>query len=208
MAFSKFTLKQVKTSLGIEVIENQRLFSLDIPPVAISDYLKTTLDEFAPLALSINTEKSRSEWIIAPILAELRRDFKEQISLFSGISWGVEPAQGLDGFCDFIISREPEQLYLSAPVMIITEAKKEDIIGGIGQCLATMYAAQLFNEQEGQHIPQIYGTVTTGTNWKFLKLAGKTAVVDRDEYSLREIDRLMGILVHMVEASGLRVPVS
>lgn len=208
MAFSKFTLKQVKTSLGIEVVENQRLFSSDILPVSISDYLKTTLDEFAPLALSINTEKSRSEWIIAPVLAELRRDFKEQISLFSGISWGVEPDRGLDGFCDFIISRDPEQLYLSAPVMIITEAKKEDIIGGIGQCLATMYAAQLFNDKEGQPIPQIYGTVTTGTNWKFLKLKGKTALVDQDEYSLREIEHLMGILVHMVESSGLRVPVS
>ncbi|MEO1446949.1 MAG: hypothetical protein AAFV46_12100, partial [Cyanobacteria bacterium J06635_11] len=91
---------------------------------------------------------------------------------------------------------------------IITEAKKEDIIGGIGQCLATMYAAQLFNDKEGQPIPQIYGTVTTGTNWKFLKLKGKTALVDQDEYSLREIEHLMGILVHMVESSGLRVPVS
>ncbi len=201
MAFSKFTLKRVKTDLGIAVVEDRRLFPADLPRVAISEHLQFTLDEFAPLALSINTEKSRSEWIIAPILAELRRQLNRQISLFSGISWSVDVAQGLDGVCDYIISGDSEQLYLSAPAIAIVEAKKEDLIGGIGQCIATMYAAALFNQREGNSIACIYGAVTTGTNWKFLTLEDKTASVDLDEYFLREIDLLMGILVQLADRS-------
>lgn len=157
MAFSQFTLKRVKTDLGIAVVEDRRLFPADLPRVQISDHLQFTLDEFAPLALSINTEKSRSEWIIAPILAELRRQFNRQISLFSGISWSVDAAQGLDGVCDYIISGDAEQLYLSAPVIAIVEAKKEYIIGGLGQCIATLYVASIFNQRENNPIPCIYG---------------------------------------------------
>ena len=79
MPYSKFTLKDIKQKLGIEIIENQIFFPKEsINKLTISDYLKTSLEEFAPLALSINTEKSRSEWIIAPILAELRRIFQKQ----------------------------------------------------------------------------------------------------------------------------------
>jgi len=50
-----------------------------------------------------------------------------------------------------------EQLYLSAPAIAIVEAKKEDIIGGLGQCIATLYAASIFNQRENNPIPCIYG---------------------------------------------------
>jgi hypothetical protein len=59
MAFSKFILQLVKQELGIEIVKDQRLSSPEIQRVPISDYLKTTLEEFAPLALAIKTEKWR-----------------------------------------------------------------------------------------------------------------------------------------------------
>ncbi|MEO0540676.1 MAG: hypothetical protein AAFZ80_07400 [Cyanobacteria bacterium P01_A01_bin.105] len=199
MAFSKFTLKQVKQELQIQVIENEHLFAESVPIAQASDYLQTTLAEFSPLALSINTEKSRSEWIVAPVLADLRRQLDKQVSLFSGISWSVAPERGLDGYCDYIISADAEQFYLVAPVVTIVEAKKENIVGGLGQCIATMYAAALFNQQEGHPIQTIYGAVTTGTNWKFLKLQGQTAWIDIDEYFLENVGRLLGILRQIVQ---------
>jgi transketolase C-terminal domain/subunit len=55
---------------------------------------------------------------------------------------------------------------------MIVEAKNENIKGGLGQCVAEMVAAQIFNEREANAIDTIYGAVTTGEIWKFLKLGG------------------------------------
>ena len=68
---------------------------------------------------------------------------------FSGYPFNVDKEKGLAGACDFIISRSPEQLFIKAPVITIVEAKNENIIRGLGQCVAEMYAAKLFNERGG-----------------------------------------------------------
>ncbi|WP_143172767.1 hypothetical protein [Scytonema sp. HK-05] len=54
--------------------------------------------------------------IISPILLDLRRQLNDQINLFSGVEFNVEPAQGLNGICDFIITHSPERLIVTAPV--------------------------------------------------------------------------------------------
>lgn len=197
MPYSGFSLKDVKKKLGIRVVEDQRLFSGE-NRIGISDFLKAVLDKYVPLALAVNTEKSRSEWIIAPILAELKDMLKGQISVFSGKRLDVSPETGLDGYCDYIVSLNPEQYYIAAPVLTIIEAKKEDIIAGLGQCIAAMYAAKLFNEKEETEISFVYGAVTTGANWKFLKLKNQVAYIDTDEYVLKQLDILMGIFVRIV----------
>ena len=79
--------------------------------------------------------------------------------------------------------------------MTIVEAKRENIIGGLGQCIAAMVAAQIFNQQNGKSVDTIYGAVTTGTNWKFLTLTGKTVAIDRIEYFINQIDKILGILM-------------
>ena len=61
-----------------------------------------------------------------------------------------------------------------------------------------MMASKLFNESEKNQIETIYGVVTTGSAWRFLKLAGNTAFIDRREYHINAIDRIMGILAAMV----------
>nr|WP_322744473.1 MULTISPECIES: hypothetical protein [unclassified Coleofasciculus] len=72
-------------------------------------------------------------------------------------------------------------------------------MAGLGQCVAEMVAAQIFNEREGNEISVIYGTVTSGTNWKFLKLKGKVVEIDLVEYYLTDVNKILGIL-----ASGVR----
>jgi hypothetical protein len=194
MAYSKFTTRSVKERLGVEIIEEMSLFDpAQIVPMTPSDLLKATLSEYASLALSINTEKSRSEWIIAPVMAEVRKQHRTQVSLFSGSTFVVDKSKGLDGSCDFMLSLSREQLYIVAPILTVVEAKKEDINGGVGQCVATMFAAQLYNQREKQSVPAVYGAITTGTIWKFLKLSDTTAWLDRDEYYLNDIELLMGI---------------
>jgi len=197
MSYSDFTLKKVKEQLKIKVVEDRDLFS-KTNEIEISDYLSTTLKYNVPLALAVGTEKFRSELIIANILLEVRRILKDKISLFSGINLEVDKQQDLNGFCDFLISKSPEQYYLNAPIITIVEAKNENISGGLGQCIAEMFAAYLFNEKEGLILPNIYGVVTTGNTWKFLKYELNTVYIDVPEYHVTNINKIVGILVSMV----------
>ncbi|RKZ80001.1 MAG: hypothetical protein DRR16_24690, partial [Candidatus Parabeggiatoa sp. nov. 3] len=116
MSYSNFTLKRVKQELKIKIIEDKDLFS-KIKEIQVSDYLLTTLKYNMPLALAVGTEKVRSELLIANILLEVRRLLNDQISFFSGIALDVDKDRDLNGFCDFIISKSPEQFYLNAPII-------------------------------------------------------------------------------------------
>ena len=194
MPYSSFTLSKVKSDFGIVTNETQDLFA-DTTPIHPSDLLALILKEQLPLAGAINTEKARSELVIMPILMEVRRILGNQISIFSGSSFEVDSTQGLDGRCDFILSRSLEQYYITSPVVTIVEAKNESIPSGLGQCIATMIAARLFNQREGKPIDILYGAVTTGTDWKFLKLEGQIAFIDINDYYIKEIDKILAILV-------------
>ncbi len=194
MAYSDFKLPELKRRFNLTLEEDADLFNA-APELPVSDWLQETLRETLPLALAINTEKVRSELIIAPILIELRRQTGRTISFFSGVDFTVDPSEGLNGVCDFIVSLSPEQLFVSAPVLIMFEAKNEDIKGGFPQCIAAMIAAQRFNEREGNAIPLIYGAVTTGTNWRFLQLDQNVVRIDRREYYIDNAPKLLGILM-------------
>jgi hypothetical protein len=167
MAYSDFTLAKVREAFNLVIEEDRDLFA-EVPQAQPSELLSMILKEYLNLAIAINSEKSRSEFIIAPILGEIRRLSGYQVSLFSGKEFNVDSSKGLAGYCDFILSYSKEQLYISAPVTTIVEAKNENIIGGMGQCIAEMVAAQIFNQQSGNNIETIYGVVTSGTNWRFL----------------------------------------
>ena len=189
MPFSNFTLSKVKSDFSITTIETEILFP-QIALVQPSDLLTQNLKENLSLATAINTEKARSELIIMPVLTEVRRSGKGTVSLFSGAEFNVDVERGLNGTCDFMLTRSPEQFFITHPVVTIVEAKRENIPSGLGQCIATMIAARQFNEQEGEPIDIIYGVVTTGTDWKFLKLIQQVAYIDSSDYFINEVDKI------------------
>jgi hypothetical protein len=199
MVYSEFTLAKVRQDFNLTLQEGQNLFAT-VAAVAPSNLLTAILDEYLPLAIAINSEKARSEFIIAPVLGEVRRLSSYQVSLFSGKEFNIDKNRGLTGFCDFILSCSPEQLYITSPVIEITEAKNEDIISGLGQCIASMVAAQLFNQQSGNNIDVIYGAVTTGTAWRFLTLRDQVVSIDAIEYYIKEVDKILGILIQPIRA--------
>lgn len=200
MPYSNFTIESLKRRFNLTIHEGSDYFA-DAEAVTISPLLAETLKENVPLALSISTEKARSEMIIAPLLIEVRRLMKHQISLFSGVEFNVDKEQDLQGVCDYLISLSSEQLTVSAPVITLVEAKNENIKAGLSQCIAEMLAARLFNQQQGNDIHTIYGVVTTGSNWKFLRLHGDTVYVDLTEYYIKEAGKIVGILLKMVQGS-------
>lgn len=201
MAYSDFTLTSITKAFSLSIRDQVDMFST-VAEVQISPLLKETLQENVPLALASNTEKSRSEMIISPILIELRKQSNHQISLFSGIDFTVDPEKGLNGNCDYIISRSAELLLLRSPVVMLVEAKKENLNAGLGQCIAEMLAARVYNERDqNQSMNQaetIFGVVTSGTNWKFLKLEEQFISIDLDEYYLSNIGKILGILLSCI----------
>jgi hypothetical protein len=201
MPYSSFTIKKIQKDFSVEIIENTGLFST-IESREIGNHLKETLSDNVSLAVAINTEKARSELIIAPVLIEIRKIFDKKISFFSGIELNVDKERDLTGFCDFIISKSPEQLFLSTPVITIVEAKNENIMSGLGQCTAEMIASRIFNEQEGTTLSKIYGVVTSGNIWKFLKLEDNKIYIDLDDYSIKEVSKVVGILCSMIEQNA------
>lgn len=202
MSYSDFTsVGKVKRAFNLKTVENES-FLQNIVPVPPSETLKDFLAESLPLAIATGSEKARSELIISPILLEVRKICQRRISLFSGEEFTVDPASGLNGICDFLISLSPELLEIEAPAVIIVEAKRADLKSGIGQCIAEMVAAQCFNEAKNQPIPLIYGSVTSGTQWRFLKLEEQTVTIELNDYSLPPVDTILGILVGMVQFLG------
>ena len=181
----------ITSSKGCVVTEN-------IQPFSLSEIFKDELGQKAKLALAIDTEKARSELIVSPILFHLRQVTHEQISFFSGIAFNVDAERGLKGRCDFLISLNTEQLILRAPLIAIVEAKNDNINSGIGQCIAEMYASQIFNQQKGLHFTTIYGIVTTGAIWKFLKLSGNSVCVEAEEIYLESVELIFGILLDII----------
>ncbi|MCI5130451.1 MAG: hypothetical protein D3904_02755 [Candidatus Electrothrix sp. EH2] len=198
MPYSDFTVKKVQEVFQVRLHETSGLFS-GLPEQKASLHLAETLKENVPLAISINTEKARSELIIAPILVELKKQHKGNLSLFSGVELTADRERELSGFCDFLLSRSPEQLYVRSPVVMIVEAKNENIMSGLGQCIAEMIAAGIFNEQEGDALDRTYGVITSGNLWRFLKLEGRDVHIDLDDYGIKELSGILGILSAMVE---------
>jgi hypothetical protein len=198
MAYSDFKLNEVSQRFGLTVNEASGMFA-DVPEAECSDLLVTILGENVDLAVAINTEKARSEMIISPVLLEIRRKFKGQISLFSGVEFTVDVQQGLNGICDFIMSSSKEQLFIRAPVITVVETKNENLKSGLAQCIAEMVAAQLFNERQGNEIKSIYGVITIGTIWQFLKLQDKVISIDLSEYYIKDIKKILGILVSAIQ---------
>lgn len=197
MSYSDFKINEIIKQFNLELNEAIDLFA-DTPEVEPGDILKVLLKENLPLALDINTEKARSEMIIAPILLEVRRKVSYQIGLFSGSEFNVVPEKGLKGTCDFLITLSPETLFIKAPVITLVEAKKEDIKAGLGQCVAEMLAAKFFNEKEENSIPIIYGAITSGNIWRFMKLEGDEISIDSVEYYINQIGKILGILMSAI----------
>lgn len=199
MPYSQFTtITKVKEAFNLSTIEGIR-FLPEIDPISPANTLQDYLEETLPIAIATGSEKARSELIITPVLVEVRRILNRKVSLFSGEDFTVYESLGLNGGCDFLISRSPEMLAIEAPAVVIVEAKQADLKTGFGQCVAEMVAAQKFNDAKGKSIATIYGSVSNGVQWQFLKLEGQTVTIDLTIYPLPPVEKILGFLVWMVQ---------
>jgi hypothetical protein len=129
----------------------------------------------------------------------VRRILDRKISLFSGEDFTIDEAVGLNGVFDFLLARSSEVLEIEAPAVVIVEAKKTDLKSGLGQCIAEMVAAQRFNQVKEKNIPIIYGSVSNGIQWQFIKLENQTVTIDLSVYPLPPVEQILSFFVWMMQ---------
>lgn len=195
-SYSQFDYDDLK-ALAIQVGEKAFIHEFDYTPIEPSDYLKITLER--NLRRKLRSEKAKSEFLISPILAELEEQNLQKFAFYSGYKFNVEPKQGLNGFCDFVLSLEPTAFRIEAPVFCIVESKNENLESGIPQCVAELYAAQIFNERASNIRPVLYGAVTFGHEWKFIRFKNKVADVDTSIFYLNQVNHILGIMQYIVD---------
>ncbi|KAJ3038392.1 hypothetical protein HDV00_000736 [Rhizophlyctis rosea] len=69
-------------------------------------------------------------------------------------------------------------------VTAVTEAKGKDMRGGRAQCLMQLEVAHHLNQQHaGAFLNHVYGMVTDGMHWHFLRFGGPSDIAWSKEYS-------------------------
>jgi hypothetical protein len=188
MSYTDFTLEAVEASFGLTAQPGDLFPGLS--PLPVPAWLQDLLDR-GRQAAALVSEKARSEFLVVPVLLAAREFVPGALAIYSGQRLDVDPARGLTGECDYILALTPPVPRLRAPLVTILEAKKGDVEAGLGQCAAQMVGARLFNERGGEPPHPVYGCVTTGEVWQFLRLEGPSLLIDRGRLF---IDNVGGIL--------------
>lgn len=189
MAFTEFTLDSIRTDLGLTLAPTD-LFP-DALPVAVPPWL-TDLLARARRVHPARSEKARSEAVISPVLMAAAELGSPPLVVHSGERLDVDPARKLNGEADYLVARSAPVPFIQAPLLAVVEAKKLDIDAGLGQCVAQMEAARLFNQKAGTELT-VFGCVTTGSEWQFLRHDISTIAYDTNRYAVQQLDLLLGV---------------
>ncbi len=194
MPYSEFTMQRLRKDFGI----TSKILTLfeTFKPEKPSEWLQSSLELASEV--NIKTEKAKSEAIVFPILLELKRKNKEFLTLYSGDSLNVDINKGLNGECDFILSKDIQSFEINYPIMQVVEAKNHDIQSGVPQCAAQMLGAKIYNQQNDVDINTVYGCVTTGDDWLFMKLENDVLYIDKRKYYLIELEELLSIFQYII----------
>ncbi len=111
----------------------------------------------------------------------------------------MDSTQDLNGECDFILTYTPPLPSIQAPIIMMIEAKDHNIEGYLGQCAAQMMAARLFNHNDQVELALMFGCVTTGEAWQFLKLTQDSITIDKHRYYIDNLPQILGVLQVIID---------
>ena len=92
----------------------------------------------------------------------------------------VDLPHPLNGKYDSALSLD--EIDLSSPIISIVDVKKSSLSDGLGQCLAEMYATLKEFKQD-----KVYGIITDGEVWEFLRLENAILSVDENNYYIKSV---------------------
>ena len=177
MGYSKFKkIKQLKEKFGLSFTSVDLFADKNIAPIASSEWLNISIKR--AYRTPPTNEKSKSERIVSPILLEVLEQFNTEISFYSGEEININAKDNLAGPCDFFFTLGAPTILFECPIVSLVEAKDEDLEWGIAQCAAQIYAAHLYNKNEGKEISVLYGCATTGDDWQFIRFENNIFYID------------------------------
>lgn len=146
-----------------------------------------TVIEDALLHISLENEITRREFLIAPVMAEIRRLTEAKLRS----EYWFEYNHQLKGSLDYFLLRERN--------LLVVEAKNADMGRGFTQLAVEMVAIDKA-DQTNQDV--IYGVITMGNIWQFGELDRKRKIVTQDikNYDLIEdLEDLVRIFIEILE---------
>lgn len=157
MPYSQFTsLRAFKKQF--QLTEKNTPFFETVVPMEPTDWLRQTLGRVLSQQTAYFSEKSRSEAIVFPVLLELQHLNNYQFALYSGAFIEADKEKGLNGECNFVLSRGEHSIEISTPFFCIVEAKDNDLELGVSRSARRRCSVPAFS-----------------TKWKTLKRLSYTA---------------------------------
>ena len=153
-----------------------------------SDYFKMRIStEEVLIHISLESEITRREFLIAPIVFEVRHLSKAKLNS----EFWIEYNHQLRGSLDYFLRDERN--------LLVVEAKNADLTRGFTQLAVEMVALDKSDEDSKK---PIYGAVTTGREWNFGKLDRETKMVSQsiDSFSVPgNLEEILRILIGVLE---------
>ena len=196
MLYTDFTAATLNTYFGI-VPESVNLFS-SCRPHQPSMALQQTLEK--NMKQPMMAEKQKLEGIVTPILTDIWKQYEVEIGVFTSRLMDIDVYKGLNGVCDFMINKDSDSLFSFNPPIFLTGmvTKHDNLVQVVPQIAAQALGAQLFNQQKGQPAKALYGCLTFGRSWLFVKLNSNQLLVDTEIYSLSNLPQLLGVLHQII----------
>jgi hypothetical protein len=191
MPYTDFTLDSAEARFDLITVPGD-LFP-GLTPLHVPEWLRDLLARGQAVAALVS-EKARSEFLVTPVLLACRDLVAGDLAIYSGQRLDVDAELGLTGECDHILALTPPVPRLRAPLVTVLEAERGDIELGLGQCVAQMVGARLFNEQANSQVGSLFGVVTTGEVWQFLRLQGATVTLHRERLFITGVGGILAAL--------------
>jgi hypothetical protein len=202
MAYRKFKLTELEEKFGIQNRLIRWLDTSNTKRIEPSSLLKMVIER-ATLA-PLSTEKAVSERVISPIMTEILELNTETIQLFSGEIINADDGNGLKGEIDFLFNYRPHSPTPEVPIFSITESKIGLLHKAWGQAAAQMLGVFIINQKLNHPLDVVFGSVTDGNSWQFLKLENKIIYIDSRVYTLTELPIILGVFQYFIDAQLVR----
>jgi hypothetical protein len=201
MPYTDFTLESAEARFHLLTVPGELFPGLTAVPVP--EWLRDLLARGQAVAALVS-EKARSEFLVTPVLLACRDLVSGDLAIYSGQRLDVDAELGLTGECDYILALTPPVPRLRAPLVTVLEAKRGDIELGLGQCVAQMVGARLFNQHAGCQEGPVFGVVTTGEAWQFLRLEGATVTLHRERLFIAGVGGVLAALQSILTTATVR----
>jgi hypothetical protein len=196
MAYRDFKMKDLEDKFGIEEVSTSVFDFNKISKIEPSNNLKRSISEAGYITLS--TELAISARIVAPILADLRRN-NDRFQIFSGESIEGNKKLGLNGIIDFIFASVPITSAPNTPIfLLLKQSKSKNLKTVYPKAISQMLGIRYFNKIRNSDIETIHAVVTDGTTWHILKLKGNNVLVDQHNYTTENLSLLLGVLQEII----------